>query len=130
MNKIVQNDTSYLCYTVDVKKCSKDLSCTSSSFGVNMKKANPFYSTGAWKKLRQEALERDHYECTWCKQEGKVTKEQLEVDHILELNLHPEFALELSNLRTLCKTCHNKRHGRFVGMKSKPKTFRTQEWWG
>lgn len=36
----------------------------------------------------------------------------LEVDHIKELADNPELALDDDNLRTLCKDCHNRRHGR------------------
>lgn len=74
-----------------------------------------FYNSGEWKSKRQEILERDHYECQWCKREGKVTTADhstLEVDHIQEFEECPELALDDSNLRTLCKSCHNKRHKR------------------
>ena len=30
-----------------------------------------------------------------------------------EVKDYPQFAYELDNLRTLCKDCHNKRHGRY-----------------
>lgn len=75
-----------------------------------------FYSSCQWKELRVAVLERDHYECQWCKEDGKVTTQSdavLEVDHIKELEFYPELALELDNMRTLCKDCHNKRHDRF-----------------
>ena len=75
-----------------------------------------FYRSSKWKHLRQQALERDGYECTMCKAEGKLTTRQdsvLEVDHIKKLEEHPELAYDLSNLRTLCKDCHNRRHHRF-----------------
>ncbi|MDG2980898.1 HNH endonuclease [Latilactobacillus curvatus] len=75
-----------------------------------------FYNSQSWRELRADALERDHYECLWCKADGKVTSNQsavLEVDHIKELEFYPECALDIDNLRTLCKDCHNKRHHRF-----------------
>lgn len=77
-----------------------------------------FYKSSKRQKLRLEALERDNYECIWCAQEGRVTTQHdtvLEVDHVKEIEQHPELALELDNLRTLCKLCHNKRHNRFDG---------------
>lgn len=94
---------------------------------------NQFYNSSEWRSLRTQALERDHYECVWCREEGKVTTENLEVDHIKELEFYPEFALDLDNLRTLCKECHNKRHNRFQFRKSQKmmdKNFRTDEFWG
>lgn len=92
-----------------------------------------FYNSSEWRSLRRQALERDHYECVWCREEGKVTTENLDVDHIKELEFYPEFALDLDNLRTLCKECHNKRHNRFQFRKSQKmmdKNFRTDEFWG
>ncbi|CRK80318.1 HNH endonuclease [Neobacillus massiliamazoniensis] len=43
-----------------------------------------FYKSSEWQSLRQQALERDIYECQECKrQSGKVkTKQRLDVDHI------------------------------------------------
>lgn len=32
-----------------------------------------FYGSTKWRHLRQQRLERDHYECQWCKAEGKTT---------------------------------------------------------
>ena len=92
-----------------------------------------FYNSSDWKRLRKQALERDHHECVWCRDEGRVTIDSLEVDHSKELEFHPELALDLDNLRTLCKECHNKRHGRFQFRKSQKmqeKNFRSDEWWG
>lgn len=95
-----------------------------------------FYQSAKWRNLRQEILERDHYECQWCKDKGYVTDIStsiLEVDHIKELEFYPELALERDNLRTLCKECHNQRHERFqfrTGKPKKLKNFREDEWWG
>lgn len=75
-----------------------------------------FYGSSEWRAFRQSILERDNYECQWCKAEGKVTTDVhsvLEVDHIEELKDRPDLALEPGNMRTLCKDCHNKRHKRF-----------------
>lgn len=64
-----------------------------------------FYSSGDWRELRRLVLERDRYECVWCRSEGKVTTDKhsvLEVDHIMELEYYPEEATNIDNLRTLC----------------------------
>lgn len=87
-----------------------------------------FYNSAEWKQKRKEILKRDNYECQWCKAEGRVTlaeESALEVDHIQELESHPELALEDDNLRTLCKDCHNKRHNR---MKYKGCNPRVNKW--
>lgn len=79
-------------------------------------------------------LERDNFECQWCKGNGKVSdwsNSVLEVDHIKELEHYPELALELNNMRTLCKDCHNKRHNRmnYRSTNKKQNKWADDEWW-
>lgn len=50
---------------------------------------------------------------------GRLTTTNLEVDHIKEVQYYPELALDLDNLRTLCKDCHNRRHGRYQKKESR-----------
>lgn len=98
-----------------------------------------FYDSGVWKKLREEVKKRDNYECQECKRQGRVTidtneysesarrkKIQLVVHHIKELEHHPELALEIDNLETVCVDCHNKEHGREFG-KKEPK-WNDEKW--
>ncbi|MBM6506687.1 HNH endonuclease [Staphylococcus pasteuri] len=91
-----------------------------------------FYMRAKWRKTRQQVLARDHYECVRCKEKGKLTINQhqsLEVDHILELETHPELAYELDNLQTLCKYHHNKKHGRFeFNPNRKEIKFNDEQW--
>lgn len=92
-----------------------------------------FYGSAEWRAFRESILERDNYECQWCKEQGQVTSRFdsiLEVDHIEELKDRPDLALEPSNLRTLCKDCHNKRHKRFNYRPSEKKKRWADEWWG
>ncbi|TFI93091.1 HNH endonuclease [Carnobacterium divergens] len=98
-----------------------------------------FYSSVDWKKIRQDRLDLDNNECQWHKAEGKTLAAGmhdehgnlvvLEVDHIKELAEYPELALDIDNLRTLCKDCHNKRHKRFNYKPSKKKRKWDDEWW-
>ena len=53
-----------------------------------------------WAHARRAALERDAWRCTRCSKAGR-----LEVDHVLPLN-HGGPPFELTNLRTLCVSCH------------------------
>ena len=95
------------------------------------KPVNPFYLSREWKAKRLEILERDNYECVMCKAEGRVTTRNdaiLEIDHIQELDDYPELALVDTNLRTLCRTCHNKRHGRFGFTQQKNKRADDESW--
>ena len=75
--------------------------------------------------MREAIKRRDNYECQECKRKGDLTidmkernkndrkKIALVVDHIKELEHHPELALDPDNLETLCVNCHNKKHGRY-----------------
>lgn len=84
-----------------------------------------FYDSDKWKHLREEVKKRDNYECQKCKRNGSVTidlneysetakrkKISLVVHHIKELEDHPDLALEIDNLETLCVRCHNQIHDR------------------
>ncbi|MEB1809038.1 MAG: HNH endonuclease [Bacillaceae bacterium] len=80
-----------------------------------------FYNSSKWKSLRLKALQRDNYECQECKRLGRVhvdsVKEdgkrksiELNVHHIKEIEIHPEEALNINNLETLCLDHHNEIH--------------------
>ena len=62
---------------------------------------NQFYNSSEWRTIRRQALKRDHYECVWCRDEGKVTTTNLEVDHIKELEFYQSSRLISITLRTL-----------------------------
>ena len=79
------------------------------------KKADPFYLSRAWRNLRAQALERDHYLCQDClaeKARGGMIRPRpaTAVHHIKPRELYPELALDLDNLISLCDACHNRRH--------------------
>jgi len=85
-----------------------------------MKQVDPFYLTSEWQALRLQALRRDQYLCQHCKakcigkKRGGVSPH---VDHIETIRDRPDLKLSLSNLRTLCHSCHSKvtanaRHGK------------------
>lgn len=54
-----------------------------------------------WKSLRYQAKRRDRWTCVQC-----GSKQRLEVDHIKPVRTHAELAFDLSNLQTLCGSCH------------------------
>lgn len=92
--------------------------------------AKSFYNSKEWKEKRLSILKRDNYECQDCKQKGKLTTSYdavLEIDHIKELKEYPELKLEDSNLRTLCRTCHNIKHNRFFTGKGNGR-FKRNKW--
>ncbi len=82
---------------------------------MDYKESDPFYHTKAWKRLRRVALDRDGGMCCDCmdRYRAGLIKRPRRADmvhHIQSREEHPELALDLSNLRSLCDTCHNKRH--------------------
>jgi 5-methylcytosine-specific restriction enzyme A len=107
------------------------------------KQKKSFYNSAAWRKLRQQALVRDNYECQWCKREGKVTVDSikedgkrkeivLNVDHKYPIEHYPKLALTLDNLETLCVYHHNVKEGRTIDKisrnKSKKKRWDDERW--
>lgn len=68
-------------------------------------KERGFYHSTAWRRIRQQALHRDHYLCQECLKKKKVTP-ATEVHHIVPLESAPSLGLELSNLQSLCWYCH------------------------
>lgn len=68
-----------------------------------------FYKSKEWRVLSVSRLQYDNYKCVKC---GKIASE---VDHVKPIQT-PEgwdLRLEFNNTRSLCLTCHNKRHNRF-----------------
>jgi len=76
-----------------------------------------FYNSIEWRTLSTKRLADDGYRCAWCKRIAT------EVDHIQEIQTPEgwERRLDYTNTRSLCHTCHDKRHGRF---KTKEKRFK------
>lgn len=57
-----------------------------------------------WPALRLQAKRRDGFRCVGCGARGR-----LEVDHVQPVRTHPELAFDLSNLQTLCVSCHSRK---------------------
>jgi len=76
-------------------------------------KLKEFYHSSAWQKVRLLILERDLYLCQKCLENMKITPAGV-VHHIEELtpdNLE-RCGLDLNNLVSWCRDCHEKHHGR------------------
>ena len=69
--------------------------------------AHPFYSSKAWREMRQMIKLRDKYRCTICGI-GLRERGSSQVDHIIPRSKAPALALDPNNLRTLCRPCHIK----------------------
>lgn len=68
-------------------------------------KKQGFYHSPAWRRLRLQALQRDHYLCQKCLAEKKIVA-ATEVHHVKPVADYPELALDLDNLQSLCWSCH------------------------
>ncbi|MCD2252720.1 HNH endonuclease [Listeria marthii] len=68
-------------------------------------KLDQLYSSKRWRNVRLQALKRDLFLCQCCKQqEGNI------VHHIIHLRADLTKAYELSNLETVCASCHSQLH--------------------
>lgn len=72
-----------------------------------------FYNTPEWKKIRLIALERDNYLCQKCLEIGDITPANV-VHHIIPIdeNNLDLLGLDLNNLISWCRNCHERHHGR------------------
>lgn len=57
-----------------------------------------------WPALRLAAKRRDGWRCVQCGAVGR-----LEVDHVKPVRDAPELAFDLTNLQTLCASCHTRK---------------------
>ena len=65
------------------------------------------YQSLEWMVVRKHAIERDGHACVNCG--GTSASRTLEVDHVVPLSAGGA-PFDLSNLRTLCRHCHTRRH--------------------
>lgn len=56
-------------------------------------------------RFREGIIRRDGRKCTSC---GKIITDDLQVAHILPVELFPEYAFEIWNGQVKCKECHKK----------------------
>lgn len=69
------------------------------------RESHRLYGTAAWRRARELVKARDGA-CVAC---GALS--DLTVDHIIPAGVDPSRALDLANLRTLCRSCHGRRDG-------------------
>jgi 5-methylcytosine-specific restriction protein A len=72
--------------------------------------AKAFYHTSRWLRIRRLKLAMVPY-CEECMQDDRLTPATV-VHHIHELTDHPELAVDLDNLQSLCASCHGRIHGK------------------
>lgn len=72
------------------------------------KESKSFYHSRAWIGVRDIKL-CDHPYCELCLLSGKHAPAMV-VHHIKEITMHPELALDMDNMQSLCKPCHSRVH--------------------
>lgn len=84
----------------------------------NWKGGDIYYYGPNWKEQRSKARERDNYTCQGCGIKESEYEKELSVHHIIPLrdfktedNFNYEQANDLSNLVTLCSSCHSRWEG-------------------
>ena len=88
------------------------------------KRNDPFYTSAAWRAVREQALIRDHYICQKCQRKADMglifrPNAATMVHHLKPRSQYPELELCLDNLESLCDACHNEEHPE-RGFKIKP----------
>lgn len=109
-----------------------------------------FYKTKEWISLKNSVLAAGHYECKICRQQGKITRYDIDeqgrkhllstVHHVNHVRSHPELAMSRTfrdpntnevkdNLIPVCKACHNKLHPEKRKNNSKKNCYTNVERW-
>lgn len=87
-----------------------------------------FYNSILWLSKRAEALDRDNNECQKCKAKGLFSPANC-VHHKEHVKQHPELALDLDNLISLCNSCHDEEHPEKLKKYVSKKRFINEERW-
>jgi 5-methylcytosine-specific restriction protein A len=74
------------------------------------RESDAFYSDPRWRRLSKSYL-REHPLCEDCLPRGRVEASR-HSHHKLDRRTHPELAFDRSNLKALCRACHNRHHNR------------------
>jgi 5-methylcytosine-specific restriction endonuclease McrA len=102
--------------------CSKQCAST---LGVRVIKSNAKYQSiygENWKEQKKLARKRDNHTCQWCGTRGFIFGRCLDVHHIRQVNSFNgnwRKANKLSNLITLCRSCHRDVHAGNINLRSR-----------
>jgi len=67
-----------------------------------------FYNSPAWRKLSNLKLQQSPV-CEECFKRGRITKAVI-ADHIVPAREYRDRRLDIENLQSLCRGCHNRKH--------------------
>ncbi len=89
------------------RRSSKDRNKSTYAEG---KRADPFYSSSRWRKVRMMKLRREPLCCDphgVHEHAGRIEAADT-VDHIKPRKEAPELAYDLDNMRSTCRSCHSR----------------------
>jgi 5-methylcytosine-specific restriction enzyme A len=75
------------------------------------KEGKQFLNSSAWQRLRALKIQETPW-CELCALTSPQPVPATDVDHIRPRHSHPRLKLEMSNLQSLCKSCHSKKTAR------------------
>jgi len=78
---------------------------------TNESKANVGKSPAEMAIIKRAAKQRDDNTCQVCGEKDKI----LECHHIFPQSKYPDMVADLSNIITLCQSCHRKYHSKYDG---------------
>jgi len=70
--------------------------------------ARAFYHSKEWERIRLAVLSRDNFLCQECLKNKRITRAVI-ADHIVPLLVAWDKRLDMSNLQSLCQSCHNRK---------------------
>lgn len=76
-----------------------------------------FYGTSEWKTLRLRKLQKDPL-CQMCLNNGFL-KDGHDIDHIVEISDDYSRRLDITNLQSLCRSCHMHKTHKERGLRKK-----------
>lgn len=79
-----------------------------SRISKKIRRPDPFYASKPWRTLRRWFLRRNPLCVDPFRAHGGQPVEATVVDHIAPRTVAPEKELVMSNLRSLCASCHNR----------------------
>lgn len=108
---------------------------------MTLKDKQRFYNSVAWKKVRLEQLQADHFECQRCKHRGKYKdvkgivkyKKAVLVHHDYRFEQYPQYRLKRfvngnRNLYSLCQDCHEIEHEEERGLVKQVEELNEERW--
>lgn len=108
---------------------------------MTLKEKLRFYNSAAWKKVREEQLQADHYECQRCKHRGKYKdvigivkyKKAVLVHHDFRIEQYPQYKLMRvvngkRNMYSLCQDCHEIEHEEERGLVKQVDELNEEKW--